>query len=135
MCACTLWRISAISRCASFDSSCVSANDVAPCTSVAATTMPTSGKSFSTSRLPMTSSISHLVDAGSTSPVTRLTAMSTKPSASMARRGSMSLRIMGHTARNDGAGLGLAAAADVGGAAAAGAAAEGAADDMRILQG
>ena len=105
MCACTRRRISAIRRWASFDSSWVNANDVAPCAIVAATTMPTKGSNFSISRFPMTSSISHLVEAGSTSPVTRFTIINRKPSPSMFRRGSTSDQISGQTLVSDGAGL------------------------------
>src|SRR5712664_3463675 len=95
MCACTCRRNSAIIFCADLESSCVSVNEVSPCTSVAPSTPRTIGVSNSVCRLPITLSMKYFVEAGSTSPQTRFTAMSTKPSASRPRRGRISAQISG----------------------------------------
>ena len=86
-CSCTRRRNTAMSRCPSLESNWVSVKDVTPCTMVAPSTANTSGLSRSARCLPMTPSMRNLVDAGSTSPHTRLTTISTKPSASRPRRG------------------------------------------------
>src|SRR5262245_54611742 len=99
MCTCTRRRISAISRCASFDRSCVRANELTACRMVAATTAPSSGPSRSVRCLPITSSIRYFVDAGSTRPATRLTAISTRPSAIIFRRGPTSAFRSGYRSR------------------------------------
>src|SRR5258708_1724385 len=95
MCPCTCRRNSAIIFCADFESSCVSVNDVSPCTIVAASTPRTIGVSSSVCRFPITLSMKYFVEAGSTSPHTRFTAMSTKPSASRPRRGRISAQMSG----------------------------------------
>src|SRR6266849_4827802 len=95
MCACTCRRNSAIIFCADFESSCVSVKDVSPCTIVAASTPRTIGVSSSVCRFPITLSMKYFVEAGSTSPHTRFTAMSTKPNASRPRRGRISVQISG----------------------------------------
>src|SRR5216683_2020046 len=95
MCACTCRRNSAIIFCADFESSCVSVNDVSPCTIVAASTPRTIGVSSSVCRFPITLSMKYFVEAGSTSPHTRFTAMSTKPNASKPRRGRISAQTSG----------------------------------------
>src|SRR5271157_5575747 len=41
MCFCTFWRSSVIRRCAAFESNCVRAKEVIPCTTVASSTIPT----------------------------------------------------------------------------------------------
>ena len=94
-CSCTRTRISAMSFCAAFDTSWTSANELRPCSAVAPTTAPTRGRSRSSWRRPMTSSIRYLVEAGRTSPATRLIAMSTKASASSRRRGFMRAQTSG----------------------------------------
>ncbi len=99
-CSCTRIRMSAISCCAAFETSCTSAKEPRPCTTVAATTAPTRGSSRSIWRRPMTSSIRYLVEAGRTSPATRLTAMSRKARASSPRRGFMRAHTSGSSARS-----------------------------------
>ncbi len=98
-CSCTLIRISAMSFCAALETSCTRAKALRPCTTVAATTAPTSGSSRSTRRPPMTSSMRYLVEAGRTRPATRLTAMSTRARASRPRRGFMRAQTSGSKAR------------------------------------
>ena len=98
-CSCTLIRMSAISFCAAFDMSCTSANELSAWTTVAATTAPTSGTSSSVREWPMTSSIRNLVEPGSTSPATRLTAISRNARASSRRRGRTSAHTSGRSAR------------------------------------
>ena len=92
-CSCTWLRSSAISRCAALERVWVRAKEVTPCTRVATSTAPTSGISRCARCLPITSSTRNFVDAGSTSAVSRLITMRTKPRASRARRG----RIRSHT--------------------------------------
>ena len=98
-CSCTRMRMSAISCCAALETSCTSAKEPRPWTTVAATTAPTRGSSSSTWRRPMTSSIRYLVEAGRTRPATRLTAMSTKATARRPRRGFMRAQTSGKSAR------------------------------------
>src|SRR5579864_2754999 len=95
MCACTCRRKSAIIFCADFESNWVSVNDVRPCTIVAASTLRTMGVSSCVWRFPITLSMKYFVEAGSTSPQTRLTAISKKPSASRPRRGRISAQMSG----------------------------------------
>ena len=80
-------RMSAIMRCADLESSWVSVNEVSPCTRVAPTTARISQPRSSICRLPMMLSTRNLVEAGSTSPQTRLIAMRPKPSSSTVLRG------------------------------------------------
>src|SRR5271167_465516 len=95
MCAWTCFRRSEIIRCADLLNSCVSVNDVNPCTIVAATTASTMGTSNFTCFFPITSSIRYLVDPGRISPATRLIAISTKPSSRIPLRGWISAQISG----------------------------------------
>ena len=80
--------------------SCVSENDVTPWMIVAAITAPSRGRSKSVRRLPITSSIRNFVDAGRTSPDTRLIAMRTKPKARIPLRGATSALMSGRSARS-----------------------------------
>src|ERR1700686_39781 len=96
MCACTCRRNSAIIFCADFDSSCVSVNDVSPCTRVAASTPSTIGVSSCVWRFPITLSMKYFVEAGRTNPQTRFTAISTKPTASRPLRGRISAQTSGN---------------------------------------
>src|SRR5712671_5557194 len=95
MCACTCRRNSAIIFCADFDSSCVSVNEVRPCTMVAASTPSTIGVSNCVWRFPITLSMKYFVEAGNTKPQMRFTAISTKPTASKPRRGRISAQTSG----------------------------------------
>src|ERR1700720_489931 len=95
MCACTCRRSSVIIFCADFDRSCVRVNEVNPCRTVAQSTARTMGVRSCTCRLRMTLSTKYLVEAGSTNPATRFTAISTKPTASSPRRGLISAQTSG----------------------------------------
>ena len=97
-CSWTLIRMSAMSFCAAFETSWTRANELSPCTTVAPTTAPTSGRRSATLRPPITSSTRYLVEAGSTRPETRLTAMSRKATARSPRRGLTSAQTSGSRA-------------------------------------
>ena len=70
-----------------------------PWISVASTTRAHQRRQQLSCRLPMTLSIRYLVESGSTSPLTRLITISTKPTARMPRRGRIISRMSGHSSR------------------------------------
>src|SRR5262252_3792467 len=95
MCACTWRRSSVIMRCADFERSCVSVKEVSPWMSVAARTARASGVRSRTWRWRITLSTKYLVEAGSTSPETRFTAIKPNPRISKPRRGFISAQTSG----------------------------------------
>src|SRR5258706_885504 len=88
-----------MSRCAAFESNCVSVKDVTPWMIVATSTAPTMGRSNCVWWFVTTLSMRKRVEYGSTNPETRLMAMSTRPSASRPLRGLISAQISGHAMR------------------------------------
>ncbi len=85
-------------RCAAFESSCVSENDVTAWIAVVVKTKPTSG--ISKRGLPPVGrirSIRNFVEKGSTSPATRLMPIRKKPNSRSHRRGRTSFQISGIT--------------------------------------
>src|SRR5207253_1336569 len=83
--------------CADLESTCVRLNEVRPCMMVAASTARASGVRRWICRRRMTLSTKYFVEAGSTSPETRLMAISTKPSARSPRRGFISAQTWGRS--------------------------------------
>ena len=90
--------MSVMARCAATPSTCDSAKDVMAWTTVAAPAASASGSSISARRFPITSSMRNFEVAGSTSPDSRLTSISARPSVSRPRRAQMSALASFHAA-------------------------------------
>src|SRR5580658_4798709 len=90
-----------------FDSSCVSAYDVRPWITVAVTTTRTITGSRRAWRFRITSSRKYFVEAGRTSPETRLITIRPKPAAKIPRRGLISASTSGSSFQSNFAFAGL----------------------------
>src|SRR5216683_6676 len=95
ICACTWRRRSVIIFCADLESSCVRLKEVRPCTIVAPRTARTIGVNSCTCLCSTTLSTKYFMEPGSTKPETRLTAISTRPSANSPRLGFISAQTSG----------------------------------------